>query len=208
MSKDVKINANIDGLNTLMRCLKEDWAVRIGILGGNATAQHDSESGLTNAKLGAVHEFGAEINMPARDVSVYRSIGKNGEFKFDGKFRKKKLKSTNWEETYHIEAHTINIPQRSFLRMPLEKELFNEMKSMKKVIFKQFFVKKAPEEFYKALASKALVIVRTAFGEGRTEWQPLTAATKRRKAAQHLSPNTLVGRGTLGSSITTKVFKK
>lgn len=193
---NTKVNANIDGLNAIMRCLKEDWTVRIGILGSKATAQHDSKSGLTNAKLGAVHEFGADISHPGG--TPYKIV--------DGKARF--VKKSEGEGLPVTKAHNITIPQRSFLQMPLEKELPAIIKKKRKVIFTQIFDKKEPKKFFMDLASDALFIVQTAFSEGRPEWRSLTAATKRRKAAQNLSPNTLVGEGTLSSSITTKVFKK
>ena len=59
-----KIDANIDGLNDLIRSLKTKQKARVGIIGAKAKTIHDSNSGLTNAQIGAVHEFGATINHP------------------------------------------------------------------------------------------------------------------------------------------------
>lgn len=58
-SERIKINANMDGLNKLLRTLKSDYVVRVGILGSQAKAEHKTkgkESGLTNAELGTIHE--------------------------------------------------------------------------------------------------------------------------------------------------------
>ncbi len=64
---DVKINANIDGLNDLMRSIKkaEKWRLRVGILGENATTEHDGKSNKTNAEIGTYHEFGT-TRIPSR----------------------------------------------------------------------------------------------------------------------------------------------
>lgn len=198
-NNDVKIKYDNTELNRIMRMLKEDWVVRIGILGSKAAASHDSKSGLTNAQLGAVHEMGANINHPGG--TPYKILG-NGRALFVSKKDGEGLPVTG--------PHEIKIPQRSFLEIPLKKELAPQMKEMKGVIFKQFFVKKAPKEFFMAIASKGLAIVQSAFSEGRPEWSSLTAATKRRKEKLGQSPNTLVtsGRGGLSSTISTKVFKR
>lgn len=126
-----KVNANIDELTKLTRMLKEDYKVRVGIIGDKGTAEHDTKSGLTNAQIGAFHEFGTE-----------------------------------------------KMPQRSFLLMPLQEKLSEEIPKMKKYIFKQFFDKKAPKQFYMTLGSKALDIIEEAFNtNGFGEWKALTNST-------------------------------
>ena len=161
-NNDVKIKFDDKNLNDILRMLKKDYRVRIGILGNKATARHDSKSGLTNVETGTFHEFG-----------------------------------------------TSKMPQRSFLWMPLKEKLRDEIKDMKKVVFKQLYVKKAPDEFFKTLMSKALDIVEEAFNtNGYGQWKSLTAATKRRKERLNLSPNTLVETGKLRNSITGKIIKK
>lgn len=133
MANETKVKANIDELNKLMRLLKEDYKVRVGIMGTKAAAQHDSKSGLTNVEIGTFHEFG-----------------------------------------------TKKMPQRSFLLMPLQEKLSAEIPKLKKYLFKQFFVKKAPKEFYMALGSKALDIIESYFNNsGFGQWKPLTASSRR-----------------------------
>lgn len=89
--------------------------------------------------------------------------------------------------TFH-EFGTSRMPQRSFLVMPISTKLnFNqdEMKEMKKFLFKQLFLKKAPEEFYKGLLSKALEAVNNCFATGGFgEWKPLAASTYARRSAK------------------------
>lgn len=131
-----EVKADLTEMYKLMRMLKEDYTVRIGIIGAKAKQQHKG-SELTNADIGTFHEFGSA----------------------DGK----------------------HPPQRSFLMMPIGNKLnFNndEMKDMRKFLFKQLFLKKAPEEFYKGLMARALEVVENAFATaGFGEWKPLAAST-------------------------------
>lgn len=53
------IKANLDGLNKLVKTLKEDYFVRVGIIGTEAKTQHEGSS-LTNAEIGTFHEFGSD----------------------------------------------------------------------------------------------------------------------------------------------------
>lgn len=58
------IKANLDGLNKLVKTLKEDYFVRVGIIGTQAKTEHE-DSSLTNAEIGTFHEFGTET-LPRR----------------------------------------------------------------------------------------------------------------------------------------------
>ena len=64
---------NTKNLDTFLRLLKESrLRVRVGIMGGNASAAHtDADgkpSGLSNAEIGAIHEYGklSDPNFPVR----------------------------------------------------------------------------------------------------------------------------------------------
>lgn len=135
-----KVKADLTELNNLMKMLKKDYRVRVGILGSKAAQQHDSKSGKTNVEIGTFHEFG-----------------------------------------------TSKMPQRSFLRMPLETKLSEEIPNLKKTIFKQIFIKNAPDKFFKDLGNKALDIIEDAFNtEGFGYWTRLKRSTREafsRKAA-------------------------
>ena len=139
-----QVKADLTEMYKLMKMLKTDYTVRIGIIGSSAEKTHDEESGKTNAEIGTFHEFGSR----------------------DGK----------------------HPPKRSFLAMPINTKLnFNqeEMKDMRKFLFKQLFIKKAPMDFYKALMSKALEIVNNAFATGGFgEWKPLASRTYARRSAK------------------------
>lgn len=133
------VKADLTELNNIMRMLKEDYTLRIGIIGSKAEAVHDSESGLTNAELGTFHEFGSE----------------------------------------KIPNHP---PRRSFLEDPLKMKLNinnEDMKPLKKVLWKQFFVKQSPKQFYLDLGAKALEIIDSAFNSGGFGmWKPLAKSSR------------------------------
>lgn len=138
--QQTKVEANLDGLEKLMKLLKDDSYIRIGIIGASAGAQHDKESGLTNALLGTYHEFGG--------------TSKNGK---------------------------PQPPQRSFLWMPLRDHLkFDDssMRDLKKILWKQFFIKKSADAFWQTLLTRALETIEEAFDtEGWGAWKMLTYKT-------------------------------
>lgn len=192
-----KVKADLTELNKLMRSLKKDVRVRVGILGSKAKAQH-GDSHLTNAELGAVHEFGANINHPGG--TPYKILA-NGQAQFV-----KKSEGTDLPVT---SAHNITIPARSFLRGPLEEKLSEQFVNAKKEVWKAFFQKNKPEVFFNYLGALAVHIVHNAFdSNGFGGWTELTAATTRAKARKNLSPNTLIAKGQLKNSISMKVINK
>lgn len=175
MANNSNVKANLNGLNSILKGLKDDMVLRVGIIGQKAKAQHDSKSGLTNTDIGTFHEFG-----------------------------------------------TSKMPQRSFLERPLKERLnFNnsEMADMRKVLFKQLFVKGAPEQFFKDLGVKAMDTINAAFEtNGFGEWKPLTGPTVNRRASKikgkakqeefkHLH-NILTDTGSMRRAIDFKVIKK
>lgn len=65
--KAVTVKADLSRLEKYMRDIKSNYVARVGILGGDASAPHDSESGMTNSAIGLVHEFGSQDgNIPPR----------------------------------------------------------------------------------------------------------------------------------------------
>lgn len=85
---------------------------------------------------------------------------------------------TNAELGAFHEFGTSRMPQRSFLMMPLTEKLSEEIPKMKKIIWKQFFVKNSVRQFYQDLGVKAIKIIEDAFNtNGFGQWKPLTAST-------------------------------
>lgn len=52
---NAKVAFNIDNLQDLIKSLKQDYFVRVGIIGSKATTSHN-KGDLTNAELGTIHE--------------------------------------------------------------------------------------------------------------------------------------------------------
>lgn len=93
----------LKALTNLMKDLNEKYSIRVGILGKKAYQKHPHTK-LTYSELGAIHEYGATIQVTEKMRNYLRSIGIY-------------LKS---------ETTTIVIPTRSFLRMPLLSGEFKE----------------------------------------------------------------------------------
>lgn len=115
MAKPInKTRVNLGALDELLKDLNRKISIKIGIVGDKATQKHEGIN-LTNAELGAVHEFGATINHPGGQPYYINSttgmavfVSKNSAF---GKYLIEKGRVTK--------PHKIIIPTRSFLRMPL-----------------------------------------------------------------------------------------
>ena len=96
MAKSKAINGNkkvLAALTRLMKELDQKYSIRVGIIGEQAYEKHP-HTDLTNAHLGAIHEFGATINVTP------------------------KMRAWLHYQGIHLkpETTTITIPARSFLR--------------------------------------------------------------------------------------------
>lgn len=67
------VKAEFKQLNNLMRVLKKQMTLRVGIIGSKAKAQHKNTT-LTNAQLGAIHEFGSISNNIPRRSFLWDSL--------------------------------------------------------------------------------------------------------------------------------------
>lgn len=57
-----KVEADLTELEKLVKSLKSDYFLRVGILGTKSKSVHDKDSSLTNAEIGSYHEFGLGNN--------------------------------------------------------------------------------------------------------------------------------------------------
>ncbi len=95
MGKINKVRVNLGALDELLEEFSKNVTIKVGIIGNKAAQKHEG-SDLTNAELGAVHEFGATINATNKMRGYfYHKFGINKS------------------------SEPIIIPTRSFLRMPL-----------------------------------------------------------------------------------------
>lgn len=92
-NKNVKYDNK--ALMNLIKCLKDDVTLRVGILGTKAHTQHDKDSSLTNADIGTIHEFGGG-SMPRRSFLEDSIIH---ELKFDEE-QMREMKKTLWQQWF------------------------------------------------------------------------------------------------------------
>ena len=192
-------------LDKIIKLMGEKYTVRVGIIGANASAKH-AETNLTNASLGAIHEFGATINVTP---------------KMRGYFFKK--------YGIHKTKKPVVIPARSFLRMPiLSKDGKNQI--VKKVVDSLGLEsvvnpdKKVPAEFKGVYEKKIIALLNpellaTVIGQAAYErvmeafetggfgsWTPTSEWSRQNRKYNPANP-TLEDTGELRDSITFEVKK-
>lgn len=208
--------SNYGNLTKLMNDLNVRHSIQVGIIGQKALQIHEG-SGMTNAKLGTIHEFGATINHPGgQPYFIDDETGQCRFVKKDSELGRKLI-----ARGQVTKAHTIYIPTRSFLRMPL---LSNEgkkyiLKELKKIGFefkgdyedlkKQFSTggsgKAFSENISHLIAIAAWDRVAQAFETGGFgKWAKPTAATMANRKSNH-EPNPLLDTGQLRDSIGARV---
>lgn len=181
-------------LKNLMKDLGQNYSIKVGIIGEQAYEKHP-HTDLTMAQLGAIHEFGATINVTD------------------------KMRGWFW---YNAGVHKSNkpivLPTRSFLRMPLlsgegKKEINKainehlsndrELNALEATITKG----KTLELIAELVGVKALQRVQEAFQtSGFGNWAPITEFTRLRRTGEG-GNNPLNNTGDLMESITYKVSK-
>lgn len=197
MARQKSINGSkkiLKALNTLMKDLDKKVSIRVGIIGSQAYETHP-HSDLTMAHLGAIHEFGATIQVTEKMRAYLHHIGVH-------------LKP---------ETTTITIPARSFLR----DTFFNDQAKERLMDFaglgsrefnKEFFEYKMAEnpEFFmdvcNAIGAKALEMVQDSFRAGGypSKWAPISEITRKNRIADPNNPP-LQDTGDLMDSITVEV---
>lgn len=198
MARQKSINGSkkvLKALNTLMKELDKKVSIRVGIIGSQAYEKHP-HSDLTMAHLGAIHEFGATIQVTEKMRAYLHHIG------------------------IHLkpETTTITIPARSFLRDTFftgdAKERLMDFAGLSEnaEFNKEYFEMKIAEnqEFFidvcKAIGAKALEMVQDSFRAGGypTKWQPISEITRKNRIADPNNPP-LQDTGDLMDSITVEV---
>lgn len=152
-----------------MKALDRKISIKVGIIGKEATQKHP-DSDLTNAELGAIHEFGCTITVTDKMRRYLHSQGLH-------------LKK---------DTMTVVIPTRSFLRMPLmssegKKELLSVVKSQisnefKAVELSSGTANKIIDDTVHLLAEVAYLRVLQAFESGGFgSWAPISEFTAQRR---------------------------
>lgn len=201
MARVNKSKVNLGTLTEWIKAMDRKISIKVGIIGEQATQIHEG-TGLTNAELGAVHEFGATINHPGGTPYF---IKEDGTAQFVSKDKGEKLPKTK--------PHQITIPARSFLREPIlgkdgKKEIIKVVESQ---ISKQFkatelspgTANKIIDDTAELIATAAYLRVIKAF-ENNTIQPPTTTASKKKRKYNPNNP-TLVDSGQLKKSISYEV---
>ena len=199
----------IQALVNLMEDLGQKYSIRVGIIGNKAYEKHP-HTDLTMAELGAIHEFGATINVTEKMRAYLHYIG------------------------VHLKPETtsIVIPTRSFLRMPLLNEDFkayllnkigiNDINALggdkeSKALVRELNAdtgkealnrnSKIMEAVANMVGAEALAQVQNAFESGGFgKWAPISDITKRTRRGDENNPP-LDDTGALKDSVTVEVKK-
>ncbi|RYY79935.1 MAG: hypothetical protein EOO69_04520 [Moraxellaceae bacterium] len=100
-------------LDAIAAKIQQAGILRVGFL--------ESETypdGLPVAQVAFWNEYGAEVDVPAHQTTVYRSIKANGDFNKNGRFVRRK--NSNYATVHDVPAHKIVIPARPFFRKMIE----------------------------------------------------------------------------------------
>ena len=185
-------------LKSIMKHLGQEYSIKIGIIGEKAAQMHE-DSGLNNASLGAIHEFGATIKVTDKMRNYLNYLG------------------------VHLKKDTteIIIPQRSFLAGTLlnskvsdyiysASDLDGKDLSLDKLIAEEESEADSGymEDLSNIVAAKALEMVQTAFSTGGypNKWQNISELTKKFRKGDANNPP-LTDTGDLRDSITFEVKK-
>lgn len=175
-----------------MNALDRKISIRVGIIGNAATQKHP-DSDLTNAELGAIHEFGCTITVT------------------------EKMRNYLYSQGVHLkkDTTTVVIPTRSFLRMPLlssegKKELMNIVKSeigneFKATDLSNNTANKILDDTVHLIAETAYLRVLQAFDSGGFgKWAPISEYTRQHRKGNKEAPP-LTDTGQLKRSISYEV---
>lgn len=154
------VRTDTDTLDRLLLDFKKNGKARVhvGVLGGHTIR---TEGAMSNADLGAAHEFGVD----------------GGYLNHASSARRKKLAGPN-----HSDNH---LPARSWLRMPVLSHMPDEIKRTGRAVWQAAVVKRGVRGALDLLGVFALRSIQMAFATGGFgAWEALKAATVRRKRAK------------------------
>lgn len=181
------VQSTIDQLRNEIEKLVTDEVVTIGI--HEDAGQHESDD-ITNASLGAIHEFGADINHPGG--TSYGFASKAAADRNEVRFLKS---GSGYAELGVTGPHTINIPARPWLNPGVDSGTEEYLKIIERAL-------EAGEPLDKALHQIGVVatgMVQKYMTELRTP--PNAASTIKAKG----SSNPLIDSGALRASVTYKI---
>lgn len=198
-AKGIQNNKQVlKSLKNVMKTAGQKYSIKVGIIGEQASQKHP-DSDLTNAELGAVHEFGATINVTPK-MRAY--LHYNG---------------------IHLKEETtkIYIPTRSFLRRVLydkeiQEQIYNSvgLSGDSELDSNVILLKLMQgddgiiEDIANQIGAKALEMVQTAFYTGGypEKWAAISSITKKNRKHDKSNPP-LQDSGDLMDSLSVEVKK-
>ena len=140
---------------------------------------------------------GATINIPPRNLTIYRLLNENtGEFKNKGRFVKRK--KANFSQSYNVKGYSVVIPSRPFIE-----RANNRQNEFKKTFLKQ--ISKENVNMPKALQITGLQMQNTIQQEiDKTLIPPNSLSTIRSKKSSH----PLIDTGRLRGSVHNSLIKE
>lgn len=186
MDKVIKNNINFGKFKKVIQALSKDFSVTVGI---HQEDNEDKGDNIDLAGIGAVQEFGCEINVTdkMRKYLAYTGL--------------------------HLNPNTkvVKIPARSFLQMPLQQHSKELIKSIKNHFGGtqddiEFYIQEKGDLMSIAviIGAEAVNLVNEAFDtSGFGEWQPLHEYTIKHRTNESSMP--LLDTGDLRSRINFKV---
>lgn len=182
-----RVMINTDQLEHLRAELKKNAnaRVQIGIMGENASRSNvdQSEQGITNPELGLIHEFG-----------VVGGLVKHSSRAKDRKSR------ASWDQFKNV----VSIPERSFLRMPLIRELPDAIYKIGKDVWRKAIIEKGLITALKRLGILGEAVVQDAFDTGGFgQWAPLKPRTIKKKGSAAI----LIDTAQLRQGVTSRVVQ-
>jgi hypothetical protein len=179
MAKRVKV---IDkGYNQAVRALNDlnGRQVTIGLHAPD-TGRNDDEPGMTNVKLGFIHEFGARINHPGGTPFMVSGVGgssRSGGLVGGGAVTW--LKKGDPRAIGITKAHIIVIPERSFMRSTFDKNVEKYQRAIQREAKKVALLKESPYRAIDRIGEIARADIIRTINRGISP--PLKPATVRRK---------------------------
>ena len=178
-------------LARLQRQLDQKIQMKVGIPKGATYPD-----GLYIAAIAAQNEFGGVITVPGHETTIYRSLGKNGEFRKNGRFVAKS--SSNYATQAWVPTYTVNIPAR-----PAWRQTVAEHKATWPGMFANF-MKSTSYNVETSFARLGEVVVKQLRATIRAFDDPPNAPSTIRKKGKD---NPLIQSGATISSLTFEVIK-
>lgn len=210
-----EINANINygALKKLVQEMSKSYSVKVGLL-ANEGGNDEVSANLDMAGLGAVQEFGAEIDNPGGQPYFINKFGMATFVKKDSFYGQLLIKRGQVTK-----PHKIKIPARSWLQFPLTR---NNGADVRNKIKEKTELTKADKELLQEFISSygesgmlkelALAVARSSVEQideafetqGFGEWQPNAPVTIRKKGSE----DPLIDTGDFRRRITYEIEEK